>query len=119
MTKTSVISEPPIEFRLRGNVIPSDSELDSQMIGVEEEALLCVTPYENCCKANRRGEIFRIRDGAQFLLPLRRDNMPLYRNRGVGVVRLNRRSDGQHAGLYRCCLPDGCGETKCIEITLV
>ncbi len=122
----SFIAEPPIEFRLLGNVVPSDSELDSRTIGVEDDALLCVTPYENCCKASRRGEIYNIRDGAEFLLPRRGDNMLLYRNRGVNVVRLNRRNtsqfqqnDGEIAGLYRCCLPDGCGQRKCIEITLV
>ena len=117
----SLSIEPPIEFKLRGETIPADSQLDFKNIGLEENALHCVTPFQNCCKHNRRGEFYDIRDGSAHTLPLRRDNMILYRNRGPSMVRLNKRDDqdGDIAGLYRCCLPDGCGEEKCIEITLV
>ena len=118
------VLEPPIEFRLRGTVIPSDSQLDILSIGVEGDALHCVTPFQDCCKANRRGEIYNIGDdGTASTLPLRGENRAIYRNRGSSLVRLNVRNHfadvGDRVGRYRCCLPDGCGEESCIEISLV
>ncbi len=105
-------------------MIPNDSQLDFQTIGTENNALLCVTPFRACCKANKRGEIFRVRAGGVVSpLPLRRDSRMIYRNRGTSVVRLNRRDFDDDAssflGPYRCCLPNGCGEEQCININLV
>ncbi len=113
-----------MHFRLRGIAIPSDSKLDIHTIGEKDSALHCVTSYEDCCKNIRRGEIYYIRNDAAFTLPKRGDNEALYRNRGPSVLRLNRRINtgadiSDLVGVYRCCLPDGCGDEKCIEITLV
>ena len=108
---------------LKGELISNGSNLNFSAIGIEEDALLCVTPLKNCCKANRRGEFYNIRNGIAFRLPRRGDNKVLYRNRGPSVVRLNRRNSGAGvgsiAGDYLCCLPNGCGEEECIKITLV
>ena len=108
---------------MRGEIVSADGQLDIQNIGEREDALLCVTPFKDCCKVKKRGEFYNIRDGAALTVPKRGENKSLYRNRGPSVVRLNRRKSGEDvvgdiAGLYRCCMPDGCGDEKCIEITL-
>ncbi len=107
-----------MQFRLRGT---SDSELDIRTIGERNDALLCVTTSEECCRDSRRGDIYHIRD--DVVVPLLTRGV-LYRNRGSSVVRLNSRLTpgadvSDLVGVYRCCLPDGCGDEKCIEITLV
>ncbi len=71
---------------------------------------------------SRRGDIYHnIRD--DVVVPLLARGV-LYRNRGSSVVRLNSRLThgadvSDFVGVYRCCLSDGCGDEKCIEITLV
>ena len=108
------------ELVLKSKVIAIGSELDMNEVGMEDEALLCRTPYENCCKSNRQGEWYSIgQDGSRSPLPLKGAKQPLFRNRGAQVVRLNNRAAGASAaGLYQCCIPNSCGEEQCIDITL-
>ncbi len=90
-------------------------------VGLEGSALHCYTPYEKCCKANKRGEWFEVgEDGSQTVLPKRGEGKPLYRNRGEQIVRLNVRpvAGSSAAGLYRCCIPDSCGSERCVDVTL-
>ena len=116
----SIFSFSGPEFRLRGKVIPSNSKLDIQRIGAEDKALHCVTPFQNCCKHNRRGEIFRVdENNVRHRLPKKGDNMRIYRNRGPSVVRLNNRRGTEDVGTYECCIPNACNEEECIQITLV
>ena len=118
MYKNWYFLETPIKFQLAGEDVPSGGQVSVQRIGEKGNALLCITPNEYCCK-NKQG---RFENGQGDKVPASGSNQTLYRSRGTGMVRLNHRSDRDSSavtGVYRCCLPDGCGEEKCIEITLV
>lgn len=112
------IAVPPIEFRLQATALPSGSSLNVSEIGEGGNALLCWTPNQNCCKANRLGEFF-LPSGAS--VALKKDGKDLYRNRGTQLIRLNHRHNAVSPptpGCYSCCLPDGCDDNKCIYINL-
>ena len=118
VTQSSFIAEPQIKFQLDGEVIPAGSQVTILSIGKGDNALLCITPNEDCCNENKEGHYKSTRG----TVPGKGANEVLYRNRGPGVVRLNRRIGaeiGDIAGVYQCCVPDGCGDVKCIEITLI
>ncbi len=77
------------------------------------DALLCMTDNTNCC-SNPNGE-FYYPDGTAVGF----SSNSLYRNRGVQVVRLNRRGDvTSPLGRYRCDIPDASGTTRSIFINI-
>ena len=85
-------------------------------IGEGEAALLCITNAACCTLPNRAGE-FIYPDGST--VRTERSGDDLYRNRGVGMIRLNRRNGASlPTGVYKCQIPDSSGEIQTISITL-
>lgn len=113
-------NEPPtcinVGFQLNGQFYASGSSLSLSSIGEGGAALLCVTDGNCCNPPNRAGE-FYYPDGS----PVRTEGTgdDFYRNRGAGMIRLNRRNDATSpTGTYKCAIPDSSGVTQEIFITL-
>ena len=102
---------------LRGVTVNNGSTLKSSDIGEDEDALICRTSNDDCCKRPARGECYGP-DGSSVARKM--DNEKLYRNRGNQVIRLNGRQYGNTPlmGVYRCCLPNECDEDVCFHINL-
>ena len=83
------------------------------------DALMCMTQYEDCCQSQRIGE-FYYPDGSMVNIRVVRES--LYRNRGVGFVRLNHvktLTPSPPAGTYRCEILDVNGQTTSVHINIV
>ena len=85
-------------------------------IGENGNALLCVTDGACCTNPNRAGE-FYYPNGDVVRIDGSGDD--LYRNRGTGMIRLNRRNGATSPiGTYTCEIPDSNRELQTIFITL-
>ena len=113
--------EPPITFRLRGRPVANNSRLEIRTIGEQNNAFTVPHHSVNVVKNKKKGKFYFIQNGVA--INVLNNGHILYRGRGNGLIRLNRRNNAEDVseatGLYRCCLPDGCGEEKCIQITLI
>ena len=85
--------------------------------GEGDNALLCKTNMESCCRnPNRLGQ-FYYPNGDQ--VPIKIQGEGFCRNRGIKMIRLHRReSINSPTGTFRCEIPDASGEMKSIYITL-
>lgn len=84
----------------------------------DADALICRTPFPDCCKRAAIGEFYNPNN---IRVGLRRDReRRLYRNRGDGYIRLNYRDRPGEVllGEYQCCIPNECGQEECVSITL-
>ena len=112
----SLLTTLSVGFELNGIFYPSGSEVSLSSIGEDDNALLCVTDGACCTNPNRAGEFYypngdKVRIGG--------DGDDLYRNRGTGMIRLNRRNGATSpTGTYTCEIPDSNGELQTIFITL-
>ena len=113
-----------VRFQLNGQSYGNDSEVLLTDIGVRVNinALFCLTDSTQCCRGtdNPSGGLgeWYFPDGTRVLdgLDASRD---IFRNRGLSVVRLNRRNNATSpTGVYRCEIPDASGTTQTIYITL-
>lgn len=85
-------------------------------IGEGAAGLLCVTNSASCCRVNRMGE-FYYPNGT--VVPVLRSGYIFYRNRGIKIVRLNRRESFQFpVGKYRCVIPDANGANQNLYIDI-
>ena len=90
-------------------------------IGENEHALMCRTNAPGCCKAGATGEFFYPNGVA---VSKRKFSPEFYRDRGEGVVRLNRRivpgfeESTPPLGTYCCRVPDACGREQRVFINL-
>ncbi len=87
-------------------------------IGEADNALLCVTEYEDCCNAQTTvaGEFYYPDESP---VKVRASGDSLYRNRGDQLIRLNRRNGATSPlGRYRCDIPDATGTTKSVFINI-
>ena len=91
-------------------------------IGENKHALMCRTNAPGCCKAGATGEFFYPSGVAVSIMKF---GHKLYRDRGEGVVRLNRRiipgfeeSMPPPLGTYSCRVPDACGREQRVFINL-
>ncbi len=101
---------------LSGKSYPNNSIVSIREIGVGNNALLCVTDNQNCCK-NSGGE-FYYPDKSR--VNARAFGESFYRNRHSQVVRLNRRNDAvSPLGTYRCDILDSMGKFSSMFIKLV
>ena len=110
-----------VRFQLNGQSYGNDSEVLLTDIGVRANinALVCLTDSTQCCNVNEMqlGEWY-FPDGTQ-VLDGQDPSRDIFRNRGLSVVRLNRRNNATSpTGLYRCEIPDASGTTQTIYITL-
>ena len=88
-------------------------------IGEGNNALLCRTDRTDCCSgANRYGEFYYPNSTK---VGIRKDGEAMYRNRGVQLIRLNRRLNGATptTGKYTCEIPDATGQLQSISINLI
>ena len=97
--------------------VKNGTTLKSTDFGEDENALICHTFNDDCCKRPPRGEC-NGPDGNSVARKL--DNEKLYRNRGDQVVRLNSRLFGTPfvEGKYKCCVPDSSGVDICFCFTI-
>ncbi len=104
-----------VKFLLNGRMYYDGDTILMSDIGEEDDALLCVTEYEDCC-SNPIGE-FYYPDGTAVGFS---STNSLYRNRDEQLVRLNRRGDvTSPLGRYRCAIPDDTGTTTSIYINIL
>lgn len=104
---------------LNGNDIANSSNVLITDIGEGENALLCWTDLPSCCDTSRTGEWFF---PSGTVVPIKMNSVDFYRNRGPGVVRLNRKNvNGTEppTGLYCCQVPDATmrNRTVCANIS--
>ena len=79
-------------------------------IGEGDAALQCTTDRAGCCNGTGRAGEFYFPDGT--IVPISGGidlTRTYYRNRGSGVIRLNRRPNGTITGWFRCEIPDASG----------
>ena len=103
---------------LRGVKVNNGSTLKCTDFGENEDALICRTSKEDCCKRPRPlGECY---DPDGNSVARKMDGEKLYRNRGDQMVRLNSRLFGTSfvEGEYKCCVPDECGNIVCFYFTI-
>ena len=105
-----------VYFEISGRAYYNNSIVTMLDIGERSSALLCKTNMDDCCKSAHLGE-FYYPNGVQ--VPIKALRHGFYRNRGEGVIRLNRREGTEYpTGIYRCEIPDASGELQNIYITL-
>lgn len=94
-------------------------------IGENERALQCRTNKPGCCKTHATGEFFYPNG---VMVPKRKLSPEFYRDRGSGVVRLNRRATSGFEresmmppleGLYCCQVLDACDDVQTVCIYLI
>ena len=88
-------------------------------IGEGENGLECMTTNPDCCKPpngnTKQGEFYYPDNTAVGFS----STNSLYRNRGLQLVRLNRRNDAvSPTGRYRCEIPDSSGKIQNIYINI-
>ncbi len=88
-------------------------------IGEGDNALLCVTEYEDCCNAQTTvaGEFYY---PDELPVQVEESGDSFYHNRGDKFISLNRRNNATSPlGRYRCEIPDATGTTISIYINIV
>ena len=112
-----ICTDPPLRFTLGGRTyLDGDTVLITEIGEGDNAALLCVTDSTNCCASQFVGE-FYYPDGSIVNVRGSQDN--LYRNRGDGFIRLNRRNSAlSPLGRYRCAIPDSSGVIQSIYIII-
>jgi hypothetical protein len=110
-----------VYLSLKRNNIANSSNVLITDIGEGENALLCLTDLPFCCDTNRTGEWF-FPSGSEVPIKINSATIDFYRNRGPGVVRLNRKNvNGTQppTGLYCCQVPDATmrNRTVCANIS--
>ena len=100
-------THPEPVFLLRGRLYGNNSIVNLNEIGHDNEALLCLTNYTDCCSGDSSAE----RLGHWYLpnstIPVNARSVDFYRNRGLSAVRLHRHNDSTMlSGIFRCEIPD-------------
>ena len=116
-------------FMFRGQLLPNNSAVSLEEVGVDEAALLCLTETNKTLKGTGEGEWY-YPNGVQ--VSTRRSGDTMYRNRGDGIVLLHQReTDDDYyyyyyyryynsaiEGRYRCEIPDKNGSLRSLYIHL-
>lgn len=112
----------PVQFMLKGEPLLNNSQVLVQDIGVDGDALVAVTDFENCCRIQRVGEFYYPNGD---IVGRNLDNQPFYRNRGTQELRLHRRNlqvldeaTLSLLGRFRCDILDGCGDPTDLYINI-
>ena len=105
-----------VGFQFNGQFYMNGSSLSLSSIGEGDSALLCVTDGVCCNPPNRAGE-FYYPNGDKVRTDGSGDDF--YRNRGGGMIRLNRRNGASSpTGNYTCEIPDFKGHFQELIISL-
>lgn len=103
--------------------IENGSALSIDLIGEDDDALICKTEKEGCCDSpNRLGEWYHFGESTT-IIPIKGSGEVLYRDRkDRGRVRLHKHANGHvDTGKYCCVVPDsddncGINQTLCINL---
>ena len=106
-----------VYIQLRGKNYTNNSVISINDVGVEVDALLCITDMECSCHNNACGEFYYPNNtkvpgpeviGGQFM----------YRDKKHKMIRLNRKPEINLSGKYRCEIPDARGVIQKLYFTL-
>ena len=105
-------SEAAFGFVLNGVTYTNGSTVLMTDIGEGDAALQCTTDRADCCRDSdgTAAGHFYFPNGEQ--VPILGNDASIrtyYRNRGLGFIRLNRRSVATETGRFRCEIPDASG----------
>ena len=108
-----------IKFSLNGTTYQNNSLVALEDIGVEGDALLCMTDLTPCCRPPYTGTNGAAIGNWFYPNGSRVNNLNVqwdfYRDRKQMVVRMNRRRGGVN-GIYRCEIPDLTNITRTVYI---
>lgn len=107
-----------------GKTVANGSALSVDMIGEDDQALICITTKIDCCSLNssyRLGEwYYPGRNSKVGVMGLK--NETFYRTRGHQKVLLHRRNNGKaRTGMFCCEVPDSddnCGINQILCVSL-
>ena len=108
-----------VYFIHNGQIYLNNSKISLQLIGENEDALICKTDLVECCgtRPNRFGE-FYYPNGVR--VPIRIRSNGFYRNRGKQEIRLHRNVGFvTPTGRFRCEIPDVSGVIQTAYIDLI
>lgn len=108
-----------VYISLNGTIVANNGNILIRDIGEDSNALLCFTDLTSCCDSSRKGE-WVFPNGTNVSIAKFGSNF--YRNRGQGVVRLNRRNGSlSPTGQYCCKVPDvtSSEKTVCVNISKI
>jgi hypothetical protein len=95
-----------VYIQLNGQVVEGNGSVNISDIGENDTAILCMTDKEGCCGIHpgRAGEWYYPNTSR---IGTKGSDEDFYRDRGEGVVRLNRRNNAtMPTGLFCCEIPD-------------
>ena len=117
-----------VYLSLNGVTIPDDGSVLASDIGEGDmNSLLCHTDRSGCCRRSdgeAHGEwYFPGQPGhaggqVQVEGTMRTEDSFFYRNRGAGVVRLNRRGDPSERGRFRCEVMNDAGDNVTVYVNI-
>ena len=113
-----------MSLSLDGETVPNEGYVIASIIGVENNALLCNTDRNGCCRSGdhpngtAQGRWYRPNGTEVMSFTTEKAANPTQdffsRNRGTGVVRLHRRGNPSQRGRFHCVIPDASG----MDVTL-
>ncbi len=108
-------------FFLAGSLYSTNSAINLASIGVDINALRCLTPLTSCCRGSDTGTsalgIWRYPD--RSLVLSRSDGTIISRTRGPSSVILHRTNNAvSPTGVYTCEIPDTNGTIKQLDVYL-
>ena len=117
-----------VYLSLYGVTIPNDGYVLASYIGFDSSGLYCITDRSDCCRSFdatdgvAQGHWYRP-DGTQVgSFTQEKDNDPtsnfFSRNRGAGVVRLNRVGDPPERGRFRCEVSNAAGVNVTVYVNI-
>lgn len=111
---------PGLRFMLRGRTYLNNTIVLITDIGEDDNALLCVTDKRDCCRTEDGQLVGEFYTPDNNQVGVRSSGNSFYRNRGLQIVRLNRRDDAlSPTGRYRCMVPDSSGRSQNLYINIV
>ncbi len=102
---------------LGGQFLSNHAVVTPSDIGVTNNALLCLTPFSDCCDSSNglAGNWFFPSGPA---VPGDGFGLSFYSDRGPSLVRLNRVTDNVDSGVYRCELLSAVGVSVSLHVGL-
>ena len=114
---------PGVYLTLGGEIYRNGGNIIINEIGEgDDRALLCVTDLTQCCHSDEtggRGPLGEWFYPDRSLVRVKDSGVDIYRNRGPGIVRLNRRNNATSpTGQFCCVVPDATltNRITCIDI---
>ena len=95
-----------VGFLFHGKLYGDNSIVSLEEIGEGRNALLCTTNKTECCQGGRHLPYREWYFPNETSVRVNGDGDSFYRDRDLGIVRLNRRhNDTSQSGIFRCEIP--------------